>query len=115
MANMEHQENLREKVENNKQKIDAMINKIYPVGSIYMSVNASSPSALFAGPEWKSKDDSSWDLVAAIAWAQLAAKLLMYLQLMKCQATVIQLLFIMMIFLMEEIVNLLIKKSNHLV
>lgn len=53
MANMENQENLQAKVENNKQKIDAMINKIYPVGSIYMSVNATSPSALFGGT-WQS-------------------------------------------------------------
>lgn len=43
------QENLQTKVENNKQKIDAMINKIYPVGSIYMSVNATSPSTFFGG------------------------------------------------------------------
>ena len=53
MANMENQENLQKEVKNNKQKIDAMINKIYPVGSIYMSMNATSPSTFFGGT-WKS-------------------------------------------------------------
>lgn len=49
MANMENQENLQKEVKNNKQKIDAIVDKIYPIGSIYMSVNATSPSTLFGG------------------------------------------------------------------
>lgn len=58
-----NQENLQVKVEDNKKqidaivksqenlqtKIDAIVDKIYPIGSIYMSVNATSPSALFGG------------------------------------------------------------------
>lgn len=40
---------IAKKVEDNKQKIDAIVDKIYPVGSIYMSVNATSPSTLFGG------------------------------------------------------------------
>ena len=44
---------IAKKVEDNKQKIDAIVDKIYPIGSIYMSMNATSPSTLFGGT-WKS-------------------------------------------------------------
>lgn len=54
MANIENQENLQIKVESNKQQIDAIIDKIYPIGSIYMSMNATNPSALFGGGTWQS-------------------------------------------------------------
>lgn len=48
-AVIKNQENLQTKVENNKQQIDAIVDKIYPIGSIYMSMNATSPSTLFGG------------------------------------------------------------------
>lgn len=53
MANIENQENLQIKVKNNKQQIDAIVDKIYPIGSIYLSVNATNPSTLFGGT-WQS-------------------------------------------------------------
>ena len=52
-AVIKSQENLQTKVENNKQQIDAIVNKIYPIGSIYMSMNATSPSTFFGGT-WQS-------------------------------------------------------------
>lgn len=52
-AVIKSQENLQIKVENNKQQIDAIVNKIYPIGSIYMSMNATSPSTFFGGT-WQS-------------------------------------------------------------
>lgn len=48
-AVIKSQENLQTKVENNKQQIDAIADKIYPIGSIYMSMNATSPSTFFGG------------------------------------------------------------------
>lgn len=52
-AVIKSQENLQTKVENNKQQIDAIVDKIYPIGSIYMSMNATSPSTFFGGT-WQS-------------------------------------------------------------
>lgn len=42
------------KIDNNTSSINNMLNSVYPVGSIYMSVNNTNPSAIFGGTwiEW---------------------------------------------------------------
>ena len=51
------------------EKINNIFNLIYPVGSIYMSANSTSPELLFDGTTWIQVDDSG---LSFYAWKRTA-------------------------------------------
>lgn len=52
-ATKQYVDNLRNTVDTLTEKFASIIDIIYPVGSIYMSVNAADPSNLFSGTAWE--------------------------------------------------------------